>query len=72
MLGALVRVVAPLSRQGVIITGIFSFSLAMQEFLYAVVYAAPRSACAFMNSPGSRALGADHPRPCGARHPRVC
>jgi multiple sugar transport system permease protein len=43
LLGALVRVVVPLSRQGVLITGIFSFSLAMQEFLYAVVYVAPRS-----------------------------
>lgn len=42
-LGALVRIVVPLSRQGVLITGIFSFSLAMQEFLYAVVYVAPRS-----------------------------
>jgi multiple sugar transport system permease protein len=27
----------------VLITAIFSFSLAMQEFLYAVVYVAPRS-----------------------------
>jgi len=32
-----------LSRQGVIITSIFAFSLSMQEFLYAVVYVAPRS-----------------------------
>jgi multiple sugar transport system permease protein len=43
LLGTLVRVVVPLSRQGVIITAIFAFSLAMQEFLYAVVYVAPRS-----------------------------
>ena len=41
--GAMVRIVVPLSRQGVLITGIFAFSLAMQEFLYAVVYVAPRS-----------------------------
>jgi multiple sugar transport system permease protein len=44
LLGTLVRVVVPLSRQGVIITGIFAFSLSMQEFLYAVVYVAPRAA----------------------------
>jgi len=43
LLVALVRVVVPLSRQGVIITAIFSFSLAMQDVLYAVVYVAPRS-----------------------------
>ena len=40
---ALIRVVVPLSLQGVLITAIFSFSLAMQEFLYAVVYVAPRA-----------------------------
>jgi multiple sugar transport system permease protein len=43
LLGAMVRIVVPLSRQGVLITAIFAFSLAMQEFLYAVVYVAPRS-----------------------------
>ena len=43
LVGGLVRVVVPLSRQGVIITSIFAFSLSMQEFLYAVVYVAPRS-----------------------------
>ena len=43
LLAAMVRVVVPLSRQGVLITAIFSFSLAMQEFLYAVVYVAPRA-----------------------------
>ena len=43
LLGALVRIVVPLSRQGVVITGIFAFSLAMQEFTYAVVYVAPRA-----------------------------
>jgi len=36
-------VMVPLSRQGFIITSIFAFSLSMQEFLYAVVYVAPRS-----------------------------
>ena len=40
---AMLRIVVPLSRQGVLITAIFSFSLAMQEFLYAVVYVAPRA-----------------------------
>ncbi len=43
LVGALVRVMVPLSRQGVIITSIFAFSLSMQEFLYAVVYVAPRA-----------------------------
>src|SRR5499425_1625299 len=43
LLSPMVRVVVPLSRQGVLITAIFSFSLAMQEFLYAVVYVAPRA-----------------------------
>ncbi|HTY76195.1 MAG TPA: hypothetical protein VMI34_00120 [Candidatus Bathyarchaeia archaeon] len=42
-MGGLVRVMVPLSRQGVIITSIFAFSLSMQEFLYAVVYVAPRA-----------------------------
>ena len=37
------RVVVPLSRQGVIITAIFAFSLSMQEFLYPVVYVAARA-----------------------------
>jgi len=40
--GALWRVVLPVSRPGLIITGIFAFSLAMQEYLYAVVYVSPR------------------------------
>lgn len=43
LLQAMVRIVVPLSRQGVLITGIFAFSLAMQEFTYAVVYVAPRA-----------------------------
>jgi len=43
LLAAMVRIVVPLSRQGVLITAIFAFSLAMQEFTYAVVYVAPRA-----------------------------
>jgi len=41
--GSLWRIVLPVSRPGLIITAIFAFSLAMQEYLYAVVYVAPRS-----------------------------
>lgn len=41
--GALWRVVLPVSRPGLIITAIFAFSLSMQEYLYAVVYVAPRA-----------------------------
>ena len=37
------RVVLPVSRAGMAVTGIFAFSLSMQEFLYAVVYVAPRA-----------------------------
>jgi multiple sugar transport system permease protein len=37
------RVVLPVSRAGLAVTGIFAFSLSMQEFLYAVVYVAPRA-----------------------------
>jgi multiple sugar transport system permease protein len=37
------HVLVPVSRPGMIITGIFAFSLAMQDSLYAVVYVAPRS-----------------------------
>jgi multiple sugar transport system permease protein len=43
-LGGIWRVVLPVSRPGMIITAIFAFSLAMQEYLYAVVYVAPREA----------------------------
>ena len=43
LIASMVRIVVPLSRQGVFITGIFSFSLGMQDFLYALVYVAPRS-----------------------------
>ena len=43
-LGGIWRVVLPVSRPGLIITAIFAFSLAMQEYLYAVVYVAPREA----------------------------
>jgi len=41
--GSLWRIVLPVSWPGLIITAIFAFSLAMQEYLYAVVYVAPRS-----------------------------
>ena len=40
--GGLWRVVLPVSRPGLGITAIFAFTLSMQEFLYAVVYVAPR------------------------------
>jgi multiple sugar transport system permease protein len=43
-LGSIWRVVLPVSRPGLVITAIFAFSLAMQEYLYAVVYVAPREA----------------------------
>ena len=43
LVGAAVRIVLPISRPGVLITAIFAFTLSMQEFLYAVVYVAPRS-----------------------------
>jgi multiple sugar transport system permease protein len=36
------RIVLPVSRPGLAITAIFTFTLSMQEFLYAVVYVAPR------------------------------
>jgi multiple sugar transport system permease protein len=42
-LGSLCRVVLPVSRPGITISAIFAFSLAMQEYLYAVAYVAPRS-----------------------------
>ena len=40
--GGVLRVVLPLARPGLAITAIFSFTLAMQDSLYAVVYVAPR------------------------------
>jgi multiple sugar transport system permease protein len=40
-LGALVRVVLPLSLPGIVTTAIFAFTLSMQEYLYAVVFSAP-------------------------------
>ena len=43
LVGALVRVVMPMSRVGIVIAAIFAFSLAMQEVLYAVVYVAART-----------------------------
>lgn len=42
LVGAIARVVLPLSRPGIAITTIFAFTLSMQEFLYAVVYVAAR------------------------------
>jgi multiple sugar transport system permease protein len=37
------HVVLPVSRPGMLISAIFAFSLSMQEYLYAVVYVAPRA-----------------------------
>jgi multiple sugar transport system permease protein len=37
------HVIVPVSRPGLVITAIFAFSLSMQDFLYAVVYVAPRA-----------------------------
>jgi multiple sugar transport system permease protein len=42
LVSGVVRVVLPLSGHGVAIVTIFTFTLAMQEFLYGVVYVAPR------------------------------
>ena len=42
LVGGVLRVVLPLTRPGLAITAIFSFTLAMQDSLYAVVYVAPR------------------------------
>jgi multiple sugar transport system permease protein len=39
--GSLVRIVLPLSLPGIATTAIFAFTLAMQEYLYAVVFASP-------------------------------
>ncbi len=41
VLSGIVRVVAPLSLPGIATTAIFAFTLSMQEYLYAVVFAAP-------------------------------
>jgi multiple sugar transport system permease protein len=41
LLGGIVHVMLPLSRGGIAITSIFAFTLSMQEYLYAVVLAAP-------------------------------
>ena len=43
LVGGVLRVVLPLARPGLAITAIFSFTLAMQDSLYAVVYVAPRN-----------------------------
>jgi multiple sugar transport system permease protein len=42
LVSGVVRVVLPLTGHGVAIVAIFTFTLAMQEFLYGVVYVAPR------------------------------
>ena len=42
LVGAILRVVLPVGRAGVLIVAIFAFTLSMQEFLYAVVYVSPR------------------------------
>ena len=42
LVSGVVRVVLPLTGHGVAIAAIFTFTLAMQEFLYGVVYVAPR------------------------------
>jgi multiple sugar transport system permease protein len=42
LVSGVVRVVLPLMGHGVAIVAIFTFTLAMQEFLYGVVYVAPR------------------------------
>jgi multiple sugar transport system permease protein len=42
-LEAIWRVMLPVSLPGFAITAVFAFSLAMQEYLYAVVYVAPRA-----------------------------
>ena len=42
LVGGLLRVVLPLSRPAAMITTIFTFTLSMQEVLYAVVYVSAR------------------------------
>jgi multiple sugar transport system permease protein len=42
-LGGLYRIVLPVSRPGIAVSAIFAFSLAMQEYLCAVTYVAPRT-----------------------------
>jgi len=39
--GSIVRIVLPLSLPGIATTAIFAFTLSMQEYLYAVVFASP-------------------------------
>ena len=41
--GGIWHVMVPVSKPGMVITGIFAFTLSMQDLLYAVVYVAPRS-----------------------------
>ena len=42
LVSGIVRVVVPLSRPGVLIAAIFSFTLSLQELLYAIVYVSAR------------------------------
>jgi len=39
--GALARVVLPMSLPGIVTTAILAFTLSMQEYLYALVFASP-------------------------------
>jgi multiple sugar transport system permease protein len=41
VIGGLMRVVVPVSLPGIATTAMFAFILAMQEYLYAVVFSAP-------------------------------
>ena len=41
ILGGLMRIVLPLSLPGIVTTGIFAFTLSIQEYLYAAVFSAP-------------------------------
>jgi len=42
LVGAIMRIVVPLSRPAIMIAAIFAFTLSMQEVLYAIVYVGPR------------------------------
>jgi multiple sugar transport system permease protein len=42
VVGAIVRVVVPLSRPGLTIASIFAFTLSMQDVIYGILYVTPR------------------------------
>ena len=42
VVGAIVRVVVPLSRPGITIASIFAFTLSMQDVIYGIIYVTPR------------------------------